>query len=469
MRPHGSPTWRRRAAGRVPRVKPLLVLDVVGLTPALMRHAPRLASIAKEGFVAPMTPVLPAVTCSSQASMLTGLAPSGHGIVGNGWYDRERAEVAFWKQSAHLVAGERVWDAARKRDPGFTSANICWWFAMYGSSDFTVTPRPAYPADGRKIPDCWTHPAELRDRLQGELGPFPLFHFWGPKADISSTTWIAEAAKRVLARHAPTLVCVYLPHLDYALQKVGPDDPSIPAEVSAVDAIAWDLAETFRGKGYGVVALSEYGITNAHGAVFPNRLLRDAGLLALRRDASGETLDHGESAAFAVPDHQIAHVYCQDGARAAAKEALRSAAGVEAVLEGAARTDAGLDHPRAGDFVVLAKPDRWFAHDWWTQDDDAPDYQRTVDIHRKPGYDPRELFLTSPLRAAAKLAARKLGVRALMDVIPLDASLVRGSHGLLPPTPDEGPLLISDSPRFASDRIAQTGVKDFLLRRLFEA
>jgi predicted AlkP superfamily pyrophosphatase or phosphodiesterase len=450
-------------------MRPLLVLNVVGLTPALLRHAPRLAAVAKDGFVAPMTPVVPAVTCSAQASMLTGLAPSGHGIVANGWYDRERAEVAFWKQSAHLVHGERVWDAAKKRDPKFTSANVCWWFAMYGSTDFTVTPRPAYPADGRKIPDCWTHPADLRDALQSELGPFPLFRFWGPKADITSTRWIAEAAKRVLAWHRPTLSMVYLPHLDYALQKVGPAHPSIAAEVKAVDDVAADLADLHRAQGYGVVVLSEYGITPTTGASFPNRALSAAGLVAFRRDATGETLDHGASRAFAVPDHQIAHVYVRDRADVdAARAALASADGVASVVVGDARAQIGLDHPRSGEIVLLSSPERWFAHDWWTNDADAPDYQRTVDIHRKPGYDPRELFMTSPARAAAKLAARKLGFRALLDVVPLDASLVRGSHGLLPPSPDAGPLLLSDDARVAPRNPSQLDVKAYLLRRLFD-
>jgi hypothetical protein len=458
-------------------VKPLLVLNVVGLTPALLRHAPRLAAVAKDGFVAPMMPVLPAVTCSAQASMLTGLAPSGHGIVGNGWYDRERDEVAFWKQSAHLVQGERVWDAAKRRDAKFTSANVCWWFAMYGSPDFTVTPRPAYPADGRKIPDCWTHPANLRDRLQAELGAFPLFTFWGPKADITSTRWIAEAAKRVIAWHAPTAVFVYLPHLDYSLQKVGPSHPSIAAEVAAVDAVAGGLIDAARAKGYGVVALSEYGITAVTNAAFPNRVLRDAGLLALRRDATGETLDHGASRAFAVPDHQIAHVYVRDEVDVLrVSDVLSECDEVGEMYSGRFRPAAGygvgtgeFNHERAGDIVLLAKPDRWFAHDWWQSDDDAPDYQRTVDIHRKPGYDPRELFMTSPLRAAAKVAAKKAGFRALVDVIPLDASLVRGSHGLRPPSPDEGPLLLCDDRRLATDHILQTGVKEFLLRRVFES
>ena len=347
-------------------MNPLLVLDVVGLTPALLRHAPRIAAVAKSGFSVPLRPVVPAVTCTAQSTMLTGLPPSGHGIVGNGWYDRERAEVGFWKQSAHLVRGERVWDAAKRRDPTFTSANVCWWFAMYGSSDFTVTPRPAYPADGRKIPDCWTHPAGLRDRQQAELGTFPLFSFWGPRADITSTRWIAEAAKRVLAWHRPTLQCVYLPHLDYALQKVGPKHPSIAAEVAAVDAVAGDLIDAHRAAGYGVVVLSEYGIDDVRDAVLPNRALRDAGLLTFRADATGELLDHGASAAFAVPDHQIAHVYCRDDAsRAAAREALAATPGVARVLEGRELAEAGLGHERSGELVLLSAPDRWFAHDWW--------------------------------------------------------------------------------------------------------
>jgi predicted AlkP superfamily pyrophosphatase or phosphodiesterase len=293
-------------------MKSLLVLNVVGLTPRLLAHAPRLGALARQGFVAPLTPVLPAVTCTAQTSMLTGTLPSVHGVVGNGWYDRERDEPAFWKQSAHLVTGERVWDAARARDPSSTSANVCWWYAMYGSTDVAVTPRPAYPADGRKVPDCWTHPPELRDRLQRELGPFPLFRFWGPMADLTSSAWIAAAARSVLEIERPRLTFVYLPHLDYPLQRVGPDHPSIPAEVAAVDRVAADLIDAARAQRMDVVVLSEYGIVPVIDAVVPNRALREAGLVTFRDDASGETLDHGASRAFAISDHQLAHVHVRD-------------------------------------------------------------------------------------------------------------------------------------------------------------
>lgn len=455
-------------------MRPLLVLNVVGLTPALLAHAPRIAGLARDGFQAALTPVLPAVTCTAQSSLLTGLPPSGHGIVGNGWYDRVRAEPIFWKQSNHLVAGEMVWDAARTADPACTSANLFWWFNMYGSADWSVTPRPAYPADGRKIPDCYSHPPALRDRLQGRLGTFPLFRFWGPGADITSSAWIADATFDVLAEERPGLTFVYLPHLDYPLQKVGPDHPSIPAEVAAVDALAGKLMDAQSARGGETVVLSEYGITPVRDAVFPNRALRAAGLLTFRRDVTGELLDHGASRAFAVPDHQFAHVYCRDAADVPrAAEVLRGLPGVESVWVADERAAIGLDHARSGEIVVMSDADHWFAHDWWNDPADAPDYQRTVDIHRKPGYDPRELFLdpTKPLvkpRLIAKVIARKLGVRNLLDVIPLDTSLVRGSHGRPPPSDAEGPLLVAASGVGETDRMHQTEVKAFLLKRLFE-
>ena len=453
-------------------MRPLLVLDVVGLTPELLRHAPNLSALAQYGFSAPLTPVLPAVTCTAQSSMLTGRLPSEHGIVANGWYFRDRAEVGFWKQSNHLVQGDKVWDELRRRSPGATTANLFWWFNMYGSADYSVTPRPAYPADGRKIPDCYSHPADLRDRLQAELGTFPLFFFWGPKADIRSTRWIAESALRLLEWHAPSLSLVYLPHLDYALQQVGPDHPSIAGEVAQVDAEAGRLIDAHRARGYGIVALSEYGIMPVRDAVFPNRLLRSANLLSFRHDMTGELLDHGASRAFAVPDHQIAHVYCRTSEAArSARAALEGADGIARVLGGDERAEIGLDHERSGELVLLSDHDHWFAHDWWRSPADAPDYQRTVDIHRKPGYDPRELFmdptklLIGP-RTIGKVILRKLGLRNLLDFVPLDTSLVRGSHGLLTKTPDTGPLVIADTTDHAPDALHQTGIRDYLLARM---
>ena len=453
-------------------MRKLLLLDAVGLTPALLRHAPRLSALAKSGFSAPVRPALPAVTCTAQATMLTGLPPSGHGVVGNGWLHRELGEVLFWRQSDRLVSGERLWDAARRLRPGTTSANLFWWFAMGAGVDWTVTPRPAYPADGRKIPDVYARPAALRDRLVGELGEFPLFRFWGPTADIVSTEWIAAATASVLRAEDPDLLLAYLPHLDYPLQRVGPADPSIPAEVAALDRLAGGLIDLALERGRAVLVVSEYGIAPVTGAAHPNRALREAGLLEVHANATGEHLDPLASRAFAVADHQVAHVYAADAAaRSRAREVLAALPGVAAVLEGDSRRAAGLDHARAGDLVLLAEAGRWFSYYYWLDDARAPDYARTVDIHRKPGYDPVELFLdpAKPLlkaRIAAKIAARKAGFRNLLDVIPLDASLVKGSHGLAPARPEEGPLVIGSDPALAAPSFEQAAIRDLALRAM---
>ncbi len=453
-------------------MRKLLLLDVVGLTPALLRHAPRLSALAKEGFSAPVRPVLPAVTCSAQSTMLTGLPPSGHGIVGNGWYFRGLGEVLFWRQSNGLVHGERIWDTARRRRPGVTSANLFWWFAMGASTDWTVTPRPAYPADGRKIPDVYARPPGLRGRLVSALGEFPLFRFWGPGADIASTDWIAAAAALVMREEAPDLVLAYLPHLDYPLQRLGPADPSLPAEVAAVDRAAGLLLDQAREQGRAVLVVSEYGVGAVSGAAHPNRALREAGLLEVHANATGEHLDPLASRAFAVCDHQVAHVYAPAEAdRARAREVLAALPGVDAVLEGKERAAAGLDDHRCGELVLLSKPDRWFTYYYWLDDAAAPDYARTVDIHRKPGYDPVELFLDPrksmvKARVAGKVAARKLGFRSLLDVIPLDASLVKGSHGLLPAKPAEGPLVIGSDASLAAASFDQAAIRDLALRAM---
>lgn len=454
-----------------------LVLNIVGLTPALIGAAtPNLARLAAAGGLRPLTTVLPAVTCPAQSTFLTGLLPRDHGIVGNGWYFREQAEVLFWRQANGLVAGEMVWDAAKARDPAVTVANLFWWYNMYGTADIQVTPRPLYPADGRKIPDIHTRPAGLRDELNARLGPFPLFRFWGPMADIVSSRWIAACARDVFERLVPTLTLVYLPHLDYNLQRLGPNDPAIARDLAAVDALAGELMAMAAAAGAAVVVLSEYGITAVGGAVCPNRALREAGLLAIRTELGRELLDAGASRAFAVCDHQVAHVYVQGAADIAAVAALlKRLPGVERVLDADGKRQAGLDHPRAGDLVAISRADRWFAYPWWLDDDRAPDYARTVDIHRKPGYDPVELFLDPRLRSPKlavgwRLAKKALGLRTLMDVIPLDPGLVRGSHGRPTDDAEQGPLLLSSEPGLLPPGpVAATAVKALLLAHLFDA
>ncbi|MFK7960402.1 MAG: alkaline phosphatase family protein [Phycisphaerales bacterium] len=460
---------------------PTAVINLVGLSSSLLGpHAPTLEAIRSTGRERRLAPPLPAVTTTVQSSMLTGRSVRDHGIVANGWYDRDLAEVQFWKQSNHLVQGEKVWDAARRRDPRFTCANMFWWYNMYSSADFSVTPRPIYCADGRKLPDCSSHPPQLRDELQSALGTFPLFRFWGPAASIESTRWIADASMRVHREHAPSLMLIYLPHLDYPLQKVGPDHPSIPGEVAALDAVVADLAAYFESAGVRTIWLSEYGIEPVDRAAFPNRVLRREGLIRVREERGLEMIDPGACRALAVADHQVAHVYVRDpDDRARAVAALRAMPEVERVLDTPGQRGMMIDHPRAGDLVLVAKPGAWFAYDYWLDDARAPDYARTVDIHRKPGYDPRELFLDPAIRfpkAAIgwRLAKKKLGFRTLMDVIPLDASLVAGSHGRVGGPASRQPVLLTDaalgaSGRFDADTLEAADVHDLILESLFGA
>jgi predicted AlkP superfamily pyrophosphatase or phosphodiesterase len=457
-------------------VQPTLVLNVVGLTPALIgEHTPALKAFRDANALRPLTTILPAVTCSVQSTFVTGTTPAAHGIVGNGWYFRELAQVWLWRQSNGLVTGEKLWDEAKRRDASFTCAKLFWWYNMYSSADISVTPRPMYTADGRKLPDVYTEPPELRAELSEQLGMFPLFNFWGPRADISSTRWIASSAMRVVEKSAPTLTLVYLPHLDYDLQRFGPSDPRIAKALGEVDAQCAELFDFAKKRSLRVVVLSEYGITEVSDAVHVNRALREAGFARVREELGLEQLDAGASRAFAVADHQIAHVYVKNPRDLPAVRRLcEGLDGVEQVLDDAGKRAAGLDHARAGELVLVSRADRWFSYYFWLDDARAPDYARTVDIHLKPGYDPVELVinpaLTFPmLTVGRKLIARKLGFRNLLDVIPLDARLVKGSHGRLTDRAEDGPLFMSSVPELLPEgAVPATDVKQLLLRHLFD-
>lgn len=450
----------------------LLVLDVVGLTPRLLEHMPRLRAVGERGFRAPLDTVLPAVTCPVQSTFLTGELPSGHGIVGNGWYFRELGDVLLWRQHNALVGGDKLWDAARRAAPGYTVANICWWYAMGADVNWTVTPRPVYHADGRKDPDCYTDPPGLHDRLTASLGAFPLFSYWGPGAGIDSSRWISRATRRMLTENSPDLTLAYLPHLDYDLQRFGPSHPRAAAAARELDGVLAPLLDTAEARGTTVVALSEYGITDVSRPVDINRALRAEGLLRVHTQAGMEYLDPWTSRAFAVADHQVAHVYVRNPADlSAVRKVCEQLPGVELVLDAEGKAAHGLDHPRSGELVLVAGADAWFTYYYWLDDRRAPDFARIVEIHRKPGYDPAELLFdpadpgAAKRRAALALARKKLGMRYLMDVVGLDAGAraVRGSHGRLPDSDRDTPVLLCSDASGARDRVAATEVKALLL------
>lgn len=423
-----------------------VVIDVVGLSSSLIgTHTPFLKEYIQKKKLSTIDPMLPAVTTAVQSTYVTGQWPSEHGIVGNGWYDKDDCEIKFWKQSNKLVHGKKIWEKAKEIEPAFTCANMFWWYNMYSSADYAVTPRPNYLADGRKIPDCYSYPAELRDALQEKLGQFPLFQFWGPGANIKSTRWIANAAMLTDEKYNPTLSLIYLPHLDYCLQKYGPDFSKISKELNELDQVIASLVNYYEKQNAGIIILSEYGIAPVSSPIYINRLLREHDLLSIRVERGLELLDPGASKAFAVADHQVAHVYINDpSVTGKLSDLLEKTPGIELVLDKNAQKEVHINQERSGDLVLMADAESWFTYYFWLDDKKAPDYARVVDIHKKPGYDPVEMFMTSKIRAGYKLLRKKAGLRYVMDVIPLDANLVKGSHGRINTASCFHPVIISD-------------------------
>ncbi len=409
-------------------MKRLCVINVVGLTPKLAAFADRLRSVGK---VQPWTSPLPAVTCTSQATMLTGLMPREHGIVGNGWYFRDTGEVRFWQQSNRLIEGKKFYE-------DFETAKLFWWFNQGAPVRWFATPKPYYGCDGSKAFGILD---QTECELVQQLGDFPFHGFWGPKAGITSSRWIANAAAICLRQHKPQLTMVYLPHLDYDYQRYPDHDPARVGEIDQCASVILDAAQDIDAQ---IVVVSEYGLVPVDQPILINRALRSEGFLTVRDGPYGENLMPMDSRAFAVVDHQLAHVYVNNPRDIeSVRKLVEQLPGVSAVVHPG---ELQLDHPRSGELIALAKPNAWFAYYYWLDDVRAPDFARTVDIHRKPGYDPCELFMTSPVRAALRLVQKKLGMRYRMDVIPLDPTLVRGSHGLHP-SPEDGPVIIGpDAP-----------------------
>ena len=392
-----------------------------------------------------------------QATYLTGKTPAEHGVVGNYWYDREYDEHRGWKQSEHLIKGRKLWEHLRETDPEFTCAKIFWWFNMYSSADYTITPRPIYCADGKKVFDVQTAPMKLTKKLKRKIGKFPFQAFWGPMAGIDSSHWIARSAKWFEEQYSPNLNLVYLPHLDYNLQRIGPEGPHISMDLGQIDAVVGDLIRFYENRDVKVVLLSEYGITQVDRAIHINRLFREKGWLVWRDELRKEQLDLGSCQAFAVVDHQVAHIYVNDKSiLGEVRNAVTELDGVAQVMDGSMRNYYGMEHPRAGDLIAVSDEKSWFTYYWWEKDRKAPDYARTVDIHRKPGYDPVELFMNPKfrnpkLKAGMKVLRKKLGFRTLMNLIPLDADLVKGSHGAIPASEKDWPVVIGDMPNLSRD------------------
>ena len=341
-----------------------------------------------------------------------------------------------------------MWDELRSENPDFTCAKMFWWYNMYSSADYSATPRPMYPADGRKVFDIHTQPMGMREEIKADLGDFPFPAFWGPAAGIASSKWIAESSKWIEEKEQPTLNLVYLPHLDYCLQQYGPDAAEVIPELKAIDEVVGELIDFYRQRDVEVILLSEYGISKVDKAIHLDREFRKRGWIQVKDELGLETLDCGGCQVFAVADHQVAHIYLNDQSiRDEVLDLLQTVDGVEEVRVSAEIWSEGKATERAGDFIAVAEENAWFTYYYWEDDAVAPDFARCIDIHRKPGYDPVELFIDPALsfpkgKIAGFLLKKKLGMRALLDVIPLDDSLVKGSHGRDKVPESEQPVFI---------------------------
>ncbi|MFO1094186.1 MAG: alkaline phosphatase family protein [Planctomycetaceae bacterium] len=423
-----------------------VLLSIPGLRSRDLAAMPRLSALAiRGGSVVPLTASFPCVTCPVQANMTTGVWPDKHGVIANGFFWRDKAEVEMWTAWNECLQAPQIWELLHRHDPALTSAV---WFPLHSKgakADYICTPAPIHNPDGSESLWCYTQPTELYGELRDTLGHFPLMHFWGPLANIKSTDWIVNSAVIGARKFQPRFSYIYLPHLDYAAQKFGPNSPQATAALGELDAAIGRLVDGYAAAGMNDVlwlAASEYAIVDVDTVGYPNRVLRNAGLLTLDVDSEGrEQVNVRESRAWALVDHQLAHIFVRDPADVArAAAAFEQDPAVETVLTGVAREAFHVKHSRSGEIVLVAKPSAWFAYYWWLDDAKAPPYARTVDIHQKPGYDPVELFIEMPARQ-----------------IPLNPSLVKGSHGH-PASAAECVLLSSDAA--AVQRFQPRGLRD---------
>jgi len=413
--------------------KHVVVIDVIGLS---LKHfenkqnMPHIASLLDDGRLFGMKPVFPAVTLTAQASLVTGVYPQGHGVVSNGFYFPENFQIAFWEQAAGLIQAEKIWERLKRKKPELKTAVLFLQNSLYASCDAVITPKPLHTEEGL-VQWCYSKPVGFYEELCDKIGQFNLFHYWGPLAAIDSSRWIANAAVETMARLHPNLMFVYLPHLDYCTQKYGPGSPVIQQELQNIDQ---EVGRILSGIGDAglidetiFIVLSEYNFHAVQGDVPLNRILRQNDLLSVRTIQGREYLDLEMSPAFAIVDHQIAHIHIKPGYVNAVRNILEQVDEIDLILDGKGKKQYHIDHQRTGDFIAVSAKDRWFSYYWWEDQNKAPDFAKQVDIHRKPGYDPLELFLEPGTIHISQ-----------------DPCLIHGSHGYLSKTEDDRlPLLIS--------------------------
>ncbi len=422
-------------------IEQLVILDVIGLSPDIITknsEMPEIKALIDKSGMLTLTPSFPSVTCTVQASLTTGVTPSSHGMICNGLYNRQTREVNFWGRYNSLLDSPRLWNSRSVKSAGLTSSVMFFQNSMYCNSDYCVTPAPLHSHDGGMIQWCYSRPSSLYPELIASLKrPFNLMSFWGPMTSFESSRWIFDAGMHVLKTYSPNLNYIYIPHLDYSSQKFGPHSDQVKSDLQQIDRLIGELRDYCAGKKIGIVILSEYGLVPVDKALALNIVLRKNGWLKTITIQEKEYIDFENSDAFAMVDHQIAHIYINKAELIAEiKRELELCQEIELVLDASTKPLFGIDHSNSGELIAIAKKNCWFSYYWWIDDTFAPTFTRTVDIHRKPGYDPLELFFDPSLKG-----------------IPCNTSLIKGSHGRPAVTPDEQAVFISDIPGWDYNRL----------------
>jgi len=430
-------------------MKKIILLNIVGLTKGQFEKIkPKNLWNKFETNFTSFRPCFPAVTCSVQTSILSGVYPSEHGIIANGYFDSQKNQVSFWEQFAGLVEKPRIWDILKKENPSISTAILFWQNSMYANSDVIITPKPIH-LDHKMIMWCYSKPVGFYEKVSEELGEFNLKSYWGPFVSIESSQWIIESAKKTIQKQSPELVLVYLPHLDYAAQKFGPESPEFTTSLLDLDDLIgkfFSFLENYKPDEYEIILVSEYGFNKVNNSISPNRILRDNNLLSVRKISGKEYIDFELSKAFAMVDHQIAHVYIKPGFKDDVTRVF-SSNDVGTILDDKLKTIHHIDNAKSGDIILCAKKNSWFNYYWWTDASSAPEFTFTVDIHRKPGYDPLELFIDPKSKT-----------------ISHDTSLIKGSHGIIDENENNHPLLASTIPFQSKSNIDVTFIAPSILK-----
>lgn len=399
-------------------MKKLIVINVVGLTKNLFDNTllPNISKIFTSGFYSPMIPSFPAVTCSVQSSITSGYYPAEHGIISNGIYDRDTKQVSFWEQYDSLVQKPRIWDILKEINPKLKTAVFFWQNSLYANSDFIITPKPIHLED-KTIMWCYSKPVNYYEEIVQHIGEFDLKWYWGPFVSIKSSQWIIDASMYTIKKHKPDLVLVYLPHLDYSAQKYGPQSNEFKQSLIESDDLIGNLMDFLNASEfdneYDVMIHSEYGFNEVTHSLSPNIILRKNGLLSIRTIFGKEYIDFENSNAFAMVDHQIAHIFVKTGYEDIVTSIFKKEKNIARILDKTSQIQLKINHARSGELILCAQDNCWFNYYWWEDENNAPSFTFNVDIHRKPGYDPLELFLDPNTKK-----------------ISHNTSLIKGSHGV---------------------------------------